>query len=72
MIRDTRRGGYGVLSVKEAFEVSSNVALSRIVYDHYKSRPEAFVERLYRMHLNEPVGIEIRGEGNIYVIGSER
>jgi cell division protein FtsI (penicillin-binding protein 3) len=63
VIRDTRWGGYGVITVKEAFEVSSNVALSRIIHDHYRKRPEAFVERLYRMHLNEPVGIEIRGEG---------
>ena len=63
VIRDTKRGGYGVITVKEAFEVSSNVALSRMVYDHYRGREAAFVERLYRMHLNEPVGIEIRGEG---------
>ena len=63
LIKDTRKGGYGRLSVKEAFEVSSNVALSRIAYDNYKGREEAFVERLYRMHLNESLGIEIRGEG---------
>jgi cell division protein FtsI (penicillin-binding protein 3) len=63
VIRDTKWGGYGVLTVKEAFEVSSNVALSRIIYEHYRGREEDFVKRLYRMHLNEPVGIEIRGEG---------
>ncbi len=63
VIRDTKRGGYGIITVKEAFEVSSNVALSRIVHDNYKGKEEAFVERLYRMHLNEPLGIEIRGEG---------
>jgi len=63
VIRDTKRGGYGTITVKEAFEVSSNVALSRIVHDNYKGKEEAFVERLYRMHLNEPLGIEIRGEG---------
>jgi cell division protein FtsI (penicillin-binding protein 3) len=63
VIRDTKRGGYGNITVKEAFEVSSNVALSRIVHDNYKGKEEAFVERLYRMHLNEPLGIEIRGEG---------
>jgi cell division protein FtsI (penicillin-binding protein 3) len=49
--------------VKEAFEVSSNVAMSRIIHDNYRGKEEAFVERLYRMHLNEPLGIEIRGEG---------
>jgi len=64
VIRDTKRGGYGNITVKEAFEVSSNVALSRIVHDNYKGKEEDFIERLYRMHLNEPLGIEIRGEGN--------
>ncbi len=63
VIRDTKRGGYGTITVKEAFEVSSNVAVSRIIHDHYRGKEEAFVERLYRMHLNEPLGIEIRGEG---------
>jgi cell division protein FtsI (penicillin-binding protein 3) len=63
VIRDTKRGGYGTITVKEAFEVSSNVALSRIIHDNYRGKEEAFVERLYRMHLNEPLGIEIRGEG---------
>jgi cell division protein FtsI (penicillin-binding protein 3) len=63
VIRDTRRGGYGTISVKEAFEVSSNVGMAMIIYDNYRGKEEAFVERLYRMHLNEPLGIEIRGEG---------
>ena len=64
VIRDTRKGGYGRISVQEAFEVSSNVALSKIVYENYRGKEEAFIERLYRMHLNEPLGIEIRGEGD--------
>jgi cell division protein FtsI (penicillin-binding protein 3) len=63
VVRDTKWGGFGVITVKEAFEVSSNVALSRIIYENYRGREEDFVKRLYRMHLNEPVGIEIRGEG---------
>ena len=64
VIRDTRKGGYGKISVKEAFELSSNVALSKIIYENYRGKEEDFVERLYRMHLNEPLGTEIRGEGN--------
>lgn len=63
IIRDTRQGGYGRITVQEAFEVSSNVALSKIIYENYRGKEEDFVERLYRMHLNEPLGIEIRGEG---------
>jgi cell division protein FtsI (penicillin-binding protein 3) len=64
VIKDSREEGYGRISVQEAFEVSSNVAMSKIIYDNYRGKEEEFVERLYRMHLNEPSGIEIRGEGD--------
>jgi cell division protein FtsI (penicillin-binding protein 3) len=64
VIRDTRKGGYGRITVKRAFEVSSNVALAKIIYENYKGKEEEFVDRLYRMHLNEPLGIEILGEGH--------
>ena len=63
VIRDTRKEGYGRITVERAFEVSSNVGMAKIIYNSYKGREEEFVERLYRMHLNEPLGIEIRGEG---------
>ncbi|KPK84373.1 MAG: hypothetical protein AMS27_10150, partial [Bacteroides sp. SM23_62_1] len=63
IIRDTKEGGYGSISVQNAFEVSSNVGISKIIYVHYKGREQEFVDRLYRMHLNEPLGIDIKGEG---------
>jgi cell division protein FtsI (penicillin-binding protein 3) len=67
VIRDTRREGYGKITVKEAFEVSSNVAFSKIINSYYKGREEDFVERLYQMHLNEKLGIEIKGEGQPFI-----
>jgi cell division protein FtsI (penicillin-binding protein 3) len=63
VVRDTKEGGYGKISVQNAFEVSSNVGISKIIYSHYKGREVEFVDRLYRMHLNEPLGIDIKGEG---------
>lgn len=62
LIRDTKIGGYGKISVKQAFEYSSNVGISRIIFQAYKDKPDKFVKRLYSMNLNEPVGIEIAGE----------
>ncbi len=62
-IRDTKEQGYGRISVKEVFEKSSNVGTAKIIYENYKSRPGDFVDRLYRMGLNEKLGIDIRGEG---------
>ena len=54
---------YGPISVKRAFEVSSNVGISKIIYNNYKDKREKFINRLYSMHLNEKLGVEIRGEG---------
>ena len=62
-IRDTRPEGYGKLTVREVFEKSSNVGTAKIIYENYKSRPGDFVDRLYRMGLNEKIGIDIKGEG---------
>lgn len=63
VIRDTREEGYGKITVQNAFEVSSNVGISQIIYKNYKNNEEKFVDRLYRMHLNEPLNIDIKGEG---------
>lgn len=66
-IRDTKRGGYGKITVKEAFEVSSNVAVSKIIYENYHDRPTDFIDRLYAMRLNEKLGVEIKGEGQPHI-----
>ncbi|MCA1757836.1 MAG: transpeptidase family protein [Bacteroidales bacterium] len=63
VITDSHKGGYGRITVKEVFENSSNVGTAKIIYDNYRANPEKFVDRLYRMGLNEKLGIEIRGEG---------
>ncbi len=80
---DVGRGGYivyynrtmrdvypirnGRFTVREAFEKSSNVAISKLVWDAYKENPEQFVERLYDMSLNQSLGLEIQGEGKPYI-----
>ncbi|MBI9055565.1 MAG: transpeptidase family protein [Bacteroidales bacterium] len=62
-IRDTKRGGHGVLNVQEIFEVSSNVGISKLVTDYYTGKEEKFINRLYGMNLNNRLGIKIKGEG---------
>ena len=62
-LRDSRKGGYGKISVKQAFEYSSNVAVSKIITDHYRGNERDLVNRLYGMNLNENLGVKIKGEG---------
>jgi cell division protein FtsI (penicillin-binding protein 3) len=63
IIRDTREGGYGKLTVKQVFEKSSNVGTSIIINEHYKNNPKDFVNRLYAMKLNQQLDLQIKGEG---------
>ncbi len=63
-VRDSRKGGYGLIPFSKAFEVSSNTAMVKMIYDHYKRQPRKFVDRLYNMGLNEKLGVSILGEGN--------
>ena len=64
IIRDTKEEGYGRISVKQVFEKSSNVGTSKIIYDHYKDNPKAFVDRLYAMKLNQKLDLQLQGEGS--------
>ena len=63
VVRDSRLGGYGKISVARAFEVSSNTAFAKIIHENYKERPEDFVNSLKRMNLHRELGMPIKGEG---------
>lgn len=63
-VRDSKPGGYGKISVARAFELSSNVALVKMVRENYKDDPERYVDRLYNMNLNEKINLPISGEGS--------
>jgi cell division protein FtsI (penicillin-binding protein 3) len=58
-----RRGGYQYLTVPEILMVSSNIGVSSLIDKYYGKNPDKFVEGLYRMSLNEPLHLQIPGEG---------
>jgi len=62
-MRDVHKIGNGRITVRDAFEQSSNVGISRMIFESYKEHPEEFVDRLYAMSLNEKLGVELKGEG---------
>ena len=62
-MRDSKEGGHGKVSVEEAFAVSSNIGVMRIIEKYYANEPAKFIKGLRRMNLGEPIGIEIAGEG---------
>ena len=66
-IKDSKKGGYGKITVKQVFELSSNVGMSKIINENYKGRENQFINRLYAMGLNEKLNVEIKGEGSPYI-----
>lgn len=66
-IKDTKKGGYGKITVKQVFELSSNVGMSKIINENYKGRESQFINRLFAMGLNEKLNVEIKGEGSPYI-----
>lgn len=61
-VRDHEEGGLGKVTIQEAFEHSSNVAMARLVNDQFGLKPTAFVDYLDRLNLSRPLGIQIAGE----------
>lgn len=70
-LKDAHEGGYGRITIKRAFEKSSNV-IARVIYRAYRDEPQAFIDRLEQFGLTEPLGIELEGEPNptVYRPGS--
>src|SRR6056297_1718201 len=66
-MEDSHEGGFGTITFEQALEKSSNVGISSVIFDNYNSRPEHFVDRIYRLGLNEPLGVSIRGEADPFI-----
>jgi len=67
-LRDSHAEGYGKITVKQVFEKSSNVGVSKIITKYYSENPSRFVDRLYQMNLNDKLGINFLGEGTPKII----
>ncbi|MFD0763936.1 penicillin-binding protein [Mucilaginibacter lutimaris] len=61
VIKDSH-GSIGVVSVKKAFEKSSNAAVASLVSKYYKDNQSKFTDHLYDWHLNEKMDLQIPGE----------
>lgn len=61
-VRDSRKGGYGTISLRKAFEVSSNTGIVKLVQKHFEKNPDDYVDFLYSRGFHETTGITIKGE----------
>lgn len=54
-------------NVKQAFEVSSNVGMAKLVYSAYKDDPMQFINHLIKLGLDSLTGIDIAGERHPFI-----
>jgi len=63
-VYDSEKHENNNVTVKQAFEVSSNVGMAKMVYTHYADNPEKFVNHLRKLKFDQPTGIDLVGETN--------
>jgi len=67
IMKDSNDRGYGKVSAQRAFEVSSNVGISRIIYEAFNDDREAFVKYVRRFGLDQNSGVDIPGEPRPFI-----
>jgi cell division protein FtsI (penicillin-binding protein 3) len=56
---------YDKITIKQAFIKSSNVGISRIIFENYRGTPNAFTDRIYKMGLSTPLKLELPFPNNL-------
>ncbi|HVU99262.1 MAG TPA: penicillin-binding protein [Puia sp.] len=57
-----------LFTVKQAFEISSNVGMAKLAVAHYSNNPGQFIDHLRKLHLDRPTGIDLAGEANPLIV----
>jgi cell division protein FtsI (penicillin-binding protein 3) len=61
-VRDHHEGGFGKISVQQSFELSSNVAMAKLINKHYGLKPDKFLDHVERLQLTKPLSLQLVGE----------
>ncbi|MEH0156806.1 penicillin-binding protein [Limibacter armeniacum] len=67
IMRDSSPYGYGKLSVQQAFEKSSNIGISKLIFRYFQDNPDQFIKYLDRFRLTEPLNFQMAGEGKPFI-----
>jgi cell division protein FtsI (penicillin-binding protein 3) len=66
-IKDSDEKGHGRISLKQVFEVSSNIGVAKTINRLYSKKERHFIDRIYEMKLNQKLNLDISGEGTPYI-----
>lgn len=61
-IQDAEKSPKSLLTVKEAFEHSSNVAMAKLAYNYYTKNPATFIKHYEDLRLTARTGIDLKEE----------
>ena len=61
-VYDSEQHGLQEVTVKQAFEHSSNVGMARLTMNHYANNPLQFINHLKRLNFHQPSGLGLLGE----------
>ena len=64
---NAHRGGYGDITLEQALNASSNIGISRTIVNAYGNNPGQFVDKLYKMGLNEAFDFNIPGTAKPWI-----
>ena len=60
-------GGNGIVPVKQCFWESSNIAFAYLTHEAFEKNPQKFIDLIYKTKINEPLNLDIKGEGKPYI-----
>lgn len=66
-VRDSKRGGYGKVSLARGIELSSNTVITQAVNEGFKDNPKQFTDYLAELHMDQPIGLPLKGEASPYI-----
>src|SRR3989339_608884 len=61
-VYDSERHAENIVTVKQAFELSSNVAMAKMAVSHYSNNPQQYLKHLRKMRMDTITGIDLVGE----------
>lgn len=60
-------GGNGIVPIKQCFWESSNIAFAYLTKEAFEKNPQKFIDYIYKTKINEPLNLDIKGEGKPYI-----
>ena len=67
VMTDSHVVGEGHPTVKQCFWESSNIAFAYLTTEAFESNPQRFIDLIYKTKINEPLNLDIKGEGKPYI-----